>query len=203
MASAGFYYVAGGEIIDRHNARPGAPGGKQLVLAIVEGQRQHAQHYIVGFQPQIMGHADRAEPEIGMAQHHALGPAGGAAGVKDRRKIVRIGGARCKRAAQGLGPCPDIRFLDQLASCRNIAFAQAGKAGGIAQQQAGATIGQNMRDLRMFEQRIDRHMHQPCPCRSQREQAGQLALGRPACHPRAPFRDMLRQPCGEQRDTLP
>ena len=37
-----------------------------------------------------MRHADRAEPHIGVAQHHALGPPGRARGVEQGREIVGI-----------------------------------------------------------------------------------------------------------------
>ena len=44
-----------------------------------------------------MRDADGAEPEIGVAQHHALGAAGGAGGVEQGGEAVGIGGGRPER----------------------------------------------------------------------------------------------------------
>jgi hypothetical protein len=60
-----------------------------------------------------------------------------------------------------------------------IARLQARQPRRRADQQPRAAVGQDMRDLRALQQRVDRHMDQPGPRRGQRHQAGQLALGRP------------------------
>ncbi len=44
---AGFHHVARGEVIERNDTGAGAPRAQQLVLPIIERQRQHAQHHII------------------------------------------------------------------------------------------------------------------------------------------------------------
>jgi hypothetical protein len=59
----------------------------------------------------------------------------------------------------------------------------------------------DVRHLRPFEQRVDGHMDQPRPRRGERQQARQLALGRPVRHPRTGRKPLGGKPSGQQPDT--
>jgi hypothetical protein len=73
-----------------------------------------------------MSDADRAEPEIGVAQHHPLGPAGRARGVEQGGEIVGIAVRRAQPlAARKQGRA--FRFVDRRAIRRQIAFAEPGE----------------------------------------------------------------------------
>ena len=59
-----------------------------------------------------------------------------------------------------------------------------------------------MRDLSLFEQRIDRNMNKPGAGRGQRHDASQLGLRQPGRDP-VPFGNALPlQPCRQQADTM-
>src|SRR4028119_89675 len=66
----------------RPAAGAGGPGREQLSLPVIETIRQHRQHSIFGLEVQVGSDADRSEPEISVGEHDALGPAGGARGIK-------------------------------------------------------------------------------------------------------------------------
>ena len=121
MPGAGFHHVAREEIVERRHAAAGIPRGEQLVLAIIEAQRQDCQSDVVAGQLEVMGHADGTQPQVRMAQHDALGPAGAAAGVEDCRQGVRIGvggGQRCVRLRDVI---PQALFRKRLATCGDVA----------------------------------------------------------------------------------
>ena len=148
-----------------------------------------------------MRHADRAEPHIGMAEHDALGLAGRSAGIEDRSERVGImrGWRQC--TVPLFSSRKGLAFLQNTTTCGDVACFERGKAGLRPQQQHRSAVGEDMRDLRALEQRIDRHMHQSRTSSSQRQQAGQLAFCRPTRHARTgPC--LLRQPGRQQRDTI-
>ena len=140
--------IARGQIVQRHCAGPGIPVRQQLVLPIVETQRQHRQRPIIRRQPEIAGDAFGPQPHIGMAEHHAFWPPGGARGVEDRCQIVGVGGARCQFVAQrgSLGQCRCLR--QGHAGLGHVAFLKAGQPRRGAQQQQRPAVGKDMRDLR-------------------------------------------------------
>ena len=195
-------HIARGQIVERNHAAPGVPGGKQLVLAIVERQRQHCQSDIVGCHPEVTRNAIGPQPYVGMAQHHALGLAGRAAGIKDRGQFVRIGGTWRQRigAARLLDR---LALTDDAAMARNIAGLEPVQPRRRADQQAGTAVGQDVRHLGMLQQRIDRHMDQSGPCRGQRHQAGQLALGGPGRNPCSGLGHLAFKPSRQPGDTIP
>jgi hypothetical protein len=195
-----FDHVTRRQVIERDHRRTRIPRRKQLVLPIIERQRQHREHAVGRRQPQVMRHADRAEPQVGVAQHHAFGPPGRSAGVENRRQIVRRGAAWRQPLAERFGFGPYCGFLAAGRSC-TIARLQRRQPRGARNQQNRAAVRQNMRDLRALEQRVDRHMHQPRAHRRERHQAGQLAFGQPRGHPCARFRRHGPQPAREQAYT--
>ena len=63
------------------------------------GHRQHAVNHITRHHLPQVRRGPRAETQVGMGQHHALGVARGAGGIKQHRHIMQIGvgaaGQRC------------------------------------------------------------------------------------------------------------
>src|SRR3546814_10326471 len=57
-------------------------------------ERQHPEHPVVGRDCQIGSDTLRPQPQIGMAQHHPLGPPGRTAGIEDGGKIAGLGERR-------------------------------------------------------------------------------------------------------------
>ena len=110
MARAGLHHVARREVIEWDGARPCPPCAEQLVLPVIEGERQHGEHHIIRREAEIMRHADRAEPEIGVAEHHALGRAGRAAGIEQRRQLMRVrpGGTERRLPGRLVGETVDV-----------------------------------------------------------------------------------------------
>ena len=137
-----------------------------------------------------------------MAQHHALGLAGGTACVKDGRQFVGIVAGRGQLGTFSLCQPEYFVFIKGLAALRQIFIFQRRQARLRAHQHGRAAIGQNMRNLGPFEQWVDWHMHQPRPRRRQWQHTSQLAFCRPACHSIALGRTTC-QPSGQKRDTFP
>ena len=201
MALHRLHHVARHQVIERHHAAARVPRREQLVLAIVERKRQHRQRAIVRRQAEVIDDAIRTQPHVGVAQHHPLGPPGGAAGVEDRGQFLWIGlrgwQLRAKRVRRFQRRC----LADQAASGRHVPRAQRLQPRRGAYQHACAAIREDVCHLRVLEQRVDGHMHQPGARGRQRQQTRQLALGRPARHPRAFFRHFARQPASQASDT--
>ena len=193
-------HIARHQIVERGDTAARAPCRKQLVLAVIERQRQHRERHVVAAQLEVMRHADRAQPQVRMAQHHAFGLAGRPAGIEDRGDGLRIGGRFGQRIAS-FRRLQRRAFLYLRAPGGQIALLQRGKPRGCADQHGSAAVRQNMRDLRALEHRVDRHVDQPGTRRGQRQQAGQLALGGPARDPRARFRNLRFQPARQPTDT--
>src|SRR3546814_2894694 len=57
------HHVARQQVIEWHHAPASRPSREELILAIIEAQRQHAEHTIRRVQLQIMRDADRPEPD--------------------------------------------------------------------------------------------------------------------------------------------
>ena len=91
MSGTGLDHIARRQIVQWHDTTARLPSREQLVLAIVETERQYRKRHIVCGQAQILRHADRAQCQVRMAEHHALWPPGGAAGVKDGGEDVGVG----------------------------------------------------------------------------------------------------------------
>ena len=162
-----------------------------MVLAVVERQRQHRQRHIVRLQPEIVCHADRSEPHVGVAQHYAFGSPGRTAGIEDR---CQFGGISLRRREWFVmvicqGNC--FVFREKPATGGHVSRLKAVQPCLRSEQQFRAAISKDMCHLRSLQQRVDRDMHQPRPRGCQRQQAGQLALRRPARYPRA----RRRSPC--------
>ena len=189
-----FHHIARRQIIKRRHRGARIPGRKKLVLAIIEAERQHRQHAIIGAKRQIGRDTLGTEPQIGVTEHHALGPSGRSAGIENGDQIAGI----ARRRGQALRMAVDRRLdRGQIAqrTAAGKAVAQHVGSRAIGQQQRCATVGQNMRDLRCLQQRIDRHMDQPAARRGERHQAGSARLCAPARHTVAGPGARGAQPC--------
>ena len=60
---------------------------QHLVQPVVERQRQGAQDDVVTTQTQVRAHRPSGSDHVEVGEHHALGAAGGARGVDDRREV--------------------------------------------------------------------------------------------------------------------
>ena len=191
MALDCLHHVTRRQIVERHNARAGRPARQQLVLAIIEAQRQHRERPVAWRELQVVRHADRAEPEIGVAQHHALWKPGRPRCVEDRRQRIDVGIGRRQAIAIERHPVlhRDRTFI------RHVARFEQACTHRLRQQQPRAAIGQDMRDLRAFERRIDRHMDQPGARRGERHHAGQPRLGQPGRDAVTGLEPLPAQPC--------
>ena len=192
--------VARGEVVERHHAAPGVPGRKQLVLPIVERQRQDCQRDVIARHPKVVRDADRAEPHVGMAEHHTLWPPGRSAGVEDGRQLFRI----ATRWRQGFGIARSIErivFGQRSAIIRQVAGFERGEARGRRDEQPGTAVSHDMRHLGALEQRVDRHMDEARPRCGEWQQTGQFALGRPAGDAGTILGHLRLQPTGERGDT--
>ena len=91
------YHVARQQVVHQHDMRADAEGGGQLAEAGVETQRKYGKDHVVGGVVQILADTLGADDQVAVAQHHALGLAGAARGVEDRRHVeidttLRFGG---------------------------------------------------------------------------------------------------------------
>lgn len=84
----------------------------------------------------------------------------------------------------------------------DISCLEARQPGLRANQQPRAAIGQNMRDLQAFQNRVDRHVDKAGPRRRQGQQASELALCAPTRHPRTRFGHNPLQPGGKLAYTV-
>ena len=145
-----------------------------------------------------MRDADRAEPEVGVAQHHALGPA------RSSRKCR----AR-PRARSGPGPTVAEPRRPSAHSSSAIARASALVRGLersqprlVGDQQLRAAVGEDVRGLGALEHRIDRDMDQPRPRCRQRQDASELRLAHPARDAIARVEPLRTQGCRGPADLL-
>ena len=129
-----------------------------------------------------MRDADRAEPHIGVAQHHPLGPPGRARRVEQGGEIVGIAGRRRQRVGM-VEQRRAFRLVERRAAGRQVAGLERRQPRGAAEQQAGAAVGEDVGDLHPLEQRVDRDMDQAGARAGERQQAGQPGLGQPARDP--------------------
>ena len=90
MLRAGLRHIARKQEVERRYATTRIPGREKLILAIIEGKRQHRECNIVALHLEVMRHAHRTEPEIGVAEHHTFGSTRRAAGVEDCRQLIGI-----------------------------------------------------------------------------------------------------------------
>ena len=199
MAGHGFHHIARCQVIERDHRAACVPCRQQLVLAIIERQRQHRQHAVVGRDPEVVGNADRTQPKVRLAKHHALGPPGGTAGVKNGSKAVWRGIGRRQHRTQRLG----LRPRDRLFDCRadGIGRLQRIEPRLARYQQRRAAIGKDMRNLPALEQRVDGYVHQPCSHRCQRHEASHFGFRQPGGDPRARMRHARFQPACQQAYT--
>ena len=200
MLRAGLGDISGEKVVKRHHCATDDPCTKQLVLAVIETQWQDRERDVIGFHPEIMRHADRAQPHIRMAQHHALGLAGRAAGIEDRRQFVGITRRRAEIATARFGLVPAFLLVQKPTGGRRVARLQRTEPRTGSDQHLGAAIGEDVGDLGALQQRIDRDVNQSCACCGKREQAGRLALRRPARHA-STLGKLGREPGGQQSYT--
>ncbi len=145
---------------DEGGARP--PGGVQgdgLAEGVEEGQR--AERDVVG--PDVVGVEGvdrRVHHQVEVAEHGALGDAGGAAGVEDDGRVVGVAG---DVRGQGLGVRREPAELGPVAE-REHPYAGRPRGGGpglrlrgVAQEQGGPAVAQDVLDLGRRQQQVHRH----------------------------------------------
>ena len=93
---------------------PSANAHDQLVEAVVEGERQHAEDHVVLAISQVGADGGRRREHVAVGEHHALGLAGGARGVDDRRQVdvdvaAAGGGAPARHLGERLVPATRTR----------------------------------------------------------------------------------------------
>ena len=118
-----------------------------------------------------MRDADRAEPKIGVAQHHPLGGTGRTRGVEQGGECVGIMGRGAKAFGAGVPVLKRDRFgcaVDRL------------EPRAVGDQQRRTAIGEDVRCLRAAERGIDRDMDQPGARGGERQDAGKRRLAHPA-----------------------
>ena len=109
----GLEHVARQQVVQQHHLGADVKGCGELAEAGVKAERQRRQQGIGMEVVEVAGHALRASDHVAVAEHHALGLAGGSAGVEDGADVSvddAVDGAW--RSAQGLRP------LMQLHACR-------------------------------------------------------------------------------------
>ena len=145
---------------------------RQAHAADVEHRRAVDAHAVHRPGGRLVG-AQHVGVQVGLRQHHALGPAGGAAGVHHRGQVAAVavgighrrgrGGQR--RAVQRAGRCRAVAPVQQ----RGQAAAQGLQAGGggvevlVDQQQPGVAIVQRVGDLLRAPADVDRVDHPAGP----------------------------------------
>ena len=187
LARHRLHHLARQQIVERVGRTAGDPDGEQAVLTIVERQRQDAQRAVVGGQPDETPHRFGRQHQIAVGEHHPLGPPGRARGVED----LRHGVLRARRQRQRVAARQSVLLHHRRVGV--VAGLQRRQTGRVADQQPGPAVGQDVRHLRTFQQRIDRHADQPRARGGERQQAGDPRLGQPARHPVA-----LGQPARQQ-----
>ncbi len=137
-------------------------------LAVGVEQRQAAEHHVVRAGLVAVERVHRGvEHQVELAEHGALGLAGGAAGVEDHRRVLglpaHVGGQgrRARRAVlqpgQPVGLGRAHGHHGQPGQCRGPG-ARLGQH-AVAHQQARAAVPQHVRHLLGGEQQVHRHHH--------------------------------------------
>ena len=150
-------HVASGEIFDRDDRGSGGPAGEELVLAIVEAQRKHSKSAVLRAEAEIVSDADRAEPQVGVGQHHPLWTAGGAGRVEKGRKLLRIGRGWWQGAGVGEHRSAFL-FVHRGATGRKVAVLEGRQPRGACDKQSCSTVGEDVRHLSPLQKRVDRHV---------------------------------------------
>ena len=129
-----------------------------------------------------MRDADRAEPHIGVAQHHPLGPPGRAGSVEQGGEIVGVvaDGAEAVAMTEQGGP---LLFVERRAvRGRSPGSSVASRARPLS-SKAAPLSARMWATWSALEQRVDRHVDQAGAGAGERQQAGQPGLGEPARDP--------------------
>ena len=131
-----------------------------------------------------MRHADRAEPQIGVAQHHALGPAGRAGGVEQGGKLVRIAGRR----RQGLIPVLPVLQRDSVGIGRDRPAPGFPAAPRLAISSLAPLSARMCAAWACFSTGLIGTWTSAGARRGERHDAGEHGLAHPARHPVAGMR---------------
>ncbi len=185
------------EIIEGDCLAARGPGGEQLVLSVIERQREDSQRAVPPGQAKIVRDTDGAEPEVGVAQHDPLGLAGRTGRVEERCEFI---GVTIRRRQCISSAAPFLQCVE-LCICGVARFKRM-QARCIADQQLRAAVRQDMRGLRSLQHRVDRYMHKTRPRRGQRQNAGQRRFGHPARNAIARLQALLEQGRGGASDLL-
>ena len=188
-----------------------APAGRQMAKrsGMKLGRRR--------FQPGIHQGVHRIHEEIGVAQHHALGAARGAAGIEQRRQILPAAARIRRRRAAG-----DERLIGQRARRRRIAapgdhglqarhlgqeFSGPVGQGRIEDEGHGLGIAELGQDLGLAQPRVERDEDAAAPAGSVVELDAAMAVlaqhrdAVAAFHAEAAQRP--RQPCDPVDELVP
>ena len=103
VPGAGLRDVTREKVVERDHTTARVPSRKQLVLPVVETERQDCKRDVIAAHPQIIGHRDGTQPEVRMAEHDALGLARRTAGIENCRQRTGIAVRRPQAGGGGLG----------------------------------------------------------------------------------------------------
>jgi hypothetical protein len=137
--------------------------------------------------------------QVALGQRHALGPAGGAAGVEQPGRVGRRPLGRFDRRDEQRVPCRAAGF-DRFDQARHGQTGQRGMEVGRGEAQPAAAVAEDVFELLRMQLGIDRHRHQPgMPAGEHR-----LGIRGAVLHHQADAiagRQARRQPAGQARDA--
>ena len=169
-------HIPGQQVLQQHHRGAGKKGADDLVESVIKAQRQQRQQAVVWGDLQIVLDAARAGTQVGVREHHALGFAGAAGCVEDRRDVridargqgawrllAKICGAMGLEVRVGTWRhlCVDQHQVAQGRAVHQH-FAECRHARLAGDQDVDITVAQNMTDLFGFQHRVDRHEHAAC-----------------------------------------
>ncbi len=125
-----------------------------------------------------MSDADRAQPHIGVAQHHTFGTARRAGRVKQSCKRLWVD--RGGRQRLGIEQRGSLFLIQCPAPRRNIGFVKRGTPCFACHEQRCPAVGQNVRDLAALQHGIDRHVDEAGPRTGEWQKARHTTFGNPA-----------------------
>ncbi len=183
----------------RHHVDAAVHHVGQVVQATPVRQRRGMQHHIAGFDPLHLAEVAQARlAQLPRTEHHALRPAGGAAGVEQpsRVGVAALGGIKMNRrpgrqrrqlAVQGRAGAYGSQCVTML---------------GGAKRQAGAAVLQDPTGLARMQLGIDRHRRRAGPPGAPQHDQVLGPVRQEQAHPVAGGHALRMQPCGQHRRAL-
>lgn len=212
-----FEHVARHQVIEQHDAGAGVEGGGELAEAGIEGERQGGEQAVVSAVLEVAGDAAGAHHHVAVGEHHALGAAGAAGGVEDRRHVAvddAVRGPR-RRGQQGVpGQAREVR-RQHVAGRRIAGDDQGMQVGALGQgrQQAGEplrrgeqhphiAVGEDVAHLLGLEDRVHRHEDQARRAGAEGGDHRLEALFQIDAHPLAALQAKAQQAVGAAPDGV-